>query len=59
MNVGNELVGWLHDTYVMERGLEITLRKISESRHHQLEIRVAATPRTIVIHESAIERWHL
>lgn len=42
MNARDEVVDWLRDAYAMERGLEVTLKKISESESHPVEIRHSA-----------------
>lgn len=41
MDVRNELTGWLRDAYAMERSLETTLKKISQSDKHPEECRAA------------------
>ena len=41
MDARNDLVGWLHDAYAMERGLETTLKKISKSDQQTGEWRAA------------------
>ncbi|HXF10600.1 MAG TPA: DUF892 family protein [Desulfuromonadaceae bacterium] len=42
MNAKEEVIEWLRDAYAMERGLEVTLEKISESDLHDSEVRSAA-----------------
>ena len=42
MNAKDEVVDWLRDAYAMERGLEVTLEKISRSHDYPAEIRQAA-----------------
>jgi len=42
MNAREEVVNWLRDAYAMERGLEVTLKKISDSDKHPVEARHAA-----------------
>src|SRR5215469_14502981 len=41
MDARNELVGWLRDAYAMERSLETSLRKFSQSDRYPMEWRVA------------------
>jgi ferritin-like metal-binding protein YciE len=41
MNARDEVIDWLRDAYAMERGLEVTLKKISESEAHPAECRSA------------------
>jgi len=41
MDVRNELIGWLRDAYAMERSLETTLKKISQSDKQPEEFRAA------------------
>lgn len=41
MNARDEIIDWLRDAYAMERGLEVTLDKISQGESHQPEIRQA------------------
>lgn len=42
MNAKDEIIDWLRDAYAMERGLELTLKRISESDKHPEECRRAA-----------------
>jgi len=42
MNAKDEIIDWLRDAYAMERGLELTLKRISESDKHSEECRRAA-----------------
>ncbi|HTR41557.1 MAG TPA: DUF892 family protein [Pseudomonadales bacterium] len=41
MDARDELTGWLRDAYAMERALETTLKKISQSEKHPEECRAA------------------
>lgn len=41
MDAKKELLNWLRDAYAMERGLEVTLKSISESNRHPIECRNA------------------
>jgi ferritin-like metal-binding protein YciE len=43
MDAREEVVDWLRDAYAMERGLEITLKKISQSEKQPGACRTAAT----------------
>ncbi len=38
-----EVIDWLGDAYAMERGLEVTLKKISEKQSHPAEVRYVAS----------------
>lgn len=42
MNARDEITEWLRDAYAMERSLELTLKKISESDATSVECRTAA-----------------
>jgi ferritin-like metal-binding protein YciE len=42
MKARDEVIDWLRDAYAMERGMEVTLKKIFDSNNHQPEIREAA-----------------
>jgi len=42
MNARDEVIDWLKDAYAMERGLEVTLKKQSESDDYEAQIRSAA-----------------
>jgi ferritin-like metal-binding protein YciE len=42
MTAKKEIIDWLRDAYAMERGLEVTLKRISESDDHSALIRSGA-----------------
>ena len=42
MNAKDEIADWLRDAYAMERGLEVTLKKISDGERYSPECRRAA-----------------
>lgn len=42
MNTKDEVIAWLRDAYAMERGMEVTLRKMADSDSHTPECREAA-----------------
>jgi ferritin-like metal-binding protein YciE len=42
MNAKEEVLDWLRDAYAMERGMEVTLKKISDSDRHCADCRTAA-----------------
>jgi ferritin-like metal-binding protein YciE len=41
-NIRDEIIDWLRDAYAMERGLEVSLKRMSESDQHCAEWREAA-----------------
>ena len=58
MSVQDEIVRWLRDAYAMERGMEVTLKKVAESDRHALECRnlAAAHLEETRQHAQTIER---